>query len=225
MNRLVLFDVDGTLISTSQLKNHVFSEAIKRVYGVDVDVPVINHQGMVDTQIIYTLLEKSGIEIAQAEPKIEECRSVIKEIWNRDFAQFKFKLLPGVLEVIEALSEKGVLMGLVTGNLESIAMDIMREIGLHKYLNFGGFGEDGTDRVELVRKALAEAGKRGFVPGLAYVIGDTPKDVECGRRTGIKTIAVATGKFSEEELFECDPNYVFKDLSDTNTVVNTVLEG
>ncbi|MDE1825711.1 MAG: HAD hydrolase-like protein [Candidatus Micrarchaeota archaeon] len=66
--------------------------------------------------------------------------------------------------------------------------------------------------MELVKKALSEASKRGFVPGLAYVVGDTLKDVECGRKAGIKTIAVATGKYSEDELFECNPNYVLKGL-------------
>ncbi len=116
-------------------------------------------------------------------------------------------------------------MGLVTGNMEDIAWLKLDKVGLKNYFQFGGFGDDAMERISLVRQAIDEAEK--FYGRLnrenIFVIGDTPRDIVSGQKSGVKTIAVATGDFSLHELQMMQPDFVLENLEDTTRLMNIIL--
>jgi len=135
--------------------------------------------------------------------------------------------MPGVPELLEALSRiPRIGLGLATGNLEDGAYIKLRRAGLGSYFSFGGFGSDSENRTEVVLAAIRRAGEhlKEEVPlDTVYVIGDTPRDIVHAKEAGVRTVAVATGSSDAEELSRYDPDYLFKDLSQTNQVVETFL--
>ncbi len=162
----------------------------------------INPHGMTDKQIITEVLKKNGLSMQKIEEKMERCIELI----NRSFFQFvreeDLVVLTGVRELIVELWNKNLLLGLVTGNLEPIAWEKLRRTGLRRYFTIGGFGSDNIRRSALVRTAIMRARENaGFSPdGKVFLIGDTPRDIMAGREAGVRTIGVATGTYSEEEL-------------------------
>ena len=124
--------------------------------------------------------------------------------------------MPGIVPILkEALSRKDTLLGLATGNVELGARIKLDRGALNPYFEFGGFGSDSEDRTELVRKAAGKASARCGQPISAsdtYVIGDTPLDIDAGNRAGFKTVGVATGSYSVEELIDSGATFAISDL-------------
>lgn len=143
-NKLALFDIDGTLMKGSRLKDEIaLPAAIEKTYGTKVDIDVINRHGMTDPLIIIGVLKRHGLDESEILPKLGECEKTLAEIFveNDEFGVF-----PGVEESLGQLEKRGVLLGLVTGNLEQIARLEMERIGLNHYFRLGGFGSDSGNR-------------------------------------------------------------------------------
>ena len=117
-------------------------------------------------------------------------------------------------------------MGLVTGNMEAIAWLKLQKVGLNKYFHFGGFGDKIVKRSGLVKNAI-KASEQTFGKlntENIFLIGDTPRDIVGGQKVGVKTIGVATGDFSEEELAQAGADFIVKDLKDSEKVLKIILE-
>ncbi len=202
MNCLLLFDIDNTLLKNSSSHRRAIDYGLSTVYETDAHMESINPHGMTDKQIITEVLKKNGLSMQKIEEKMERCIELI----NRSFFQFvreeDLVVLTGVRELIVELWNKNLLLGLVTGNLEPIAWEKLRRTGLRRYFTIGGFGSDNIRRSALVRTAIMRARENaGFSPdGKVFLIGDTPRDIMAGREAGVRTIGVATGTYSEEEL-------------------------
>lgn len=220
MRKLVLFDIDKTLVKSSKGHREAFSNAFKKVYGVETNIDIINPDGMTDQQIIIDVMKKIGLDEQEIRPRLAECMRVMSSYFEGAIVNEEITTLEGVPSLLEKLDRQGVLMGLVTGNLEPIARGKLEKAGINHYFEVGGFGSDHTDRVELVKKAVrdAEENYNFRTDGGVFLVGDTPKDIAAGKEAGVQTVGVATGAFSKEQLMHAGANFAVKNLNDKSRI-------
>lgn len=225
MNKLILFDIDGTLVKASTAHYAAFSEAFKAVYGVETTIGAVNSYGMTDQQIIIEVLKKNGLDEQTIKSKLEECMKVMIDSFNRLIGDDKVAATGGTKELLEELNSRDILVGLVTGNLEPIARGKLKKIGLDHYFKVGGFGSDDINRANLVNLAIKEAEEKfNFkFENNVFLFGDTPQDIEAGQRANVKTVGVATGIYSKEELARAGADFVLEDLKNINKVLKIIL--
>lgn len=225
MDKLALFDVDSTLVKSSKGHKAAFSEAFRKVYGVDTNIKVVNYHGMTDQQIIVEVLKKSGLAEKEIKTKLKRCMDVIVEYFEKNIEHDNIAATEGARELLEELDRLDVLMGLVTGNLEPIAMGKMKKAGLDSYLKVGGFGSDHIKRSELVRIAIKKAEEKfGFdFKDNVFLFGDTPNDVRAGKLAGVKTIAIATGIYPKDQLEKEQADFVLENLKDKNKIIKIIM--
>jgi phosphoglycolate phosphatase-like HAD superfamily hydrolase len=223
--RLFLFDIDGTLITSGGAGEAALVGAMRTRFGVEEDFRGIVLAGSTDSVIARALLEKHGLA-ATPENIAGLLDSYLHELAGRMPAH-SGRVLPGMLAVLDALTASpDAVVALLTGNLVRGAQIKLRHYGIWDYFEFGAFADDHHDRNELGKFAGARAvEKHGceFPPGQIFVIGDTPKDIECGRAIGARTVAVATGIHSRDELAAHAPDFLFDDFSDTAGVLKMLL--
>ena len=225
--KVLLFDIDGTLLKTGfagfRSLNRVFSE----LYGISDAVDGIRPDGKTDPLIIREILAKTLPE-ADPEPEIARISDIyVKYLKEEIYDSPGFTLMPGVAELLPRLSElPEFLLGVATGNLYAGAAIKLQRAGLDAYFHFGGYGSDSEDRAVLLRAAIARAEAYLGEPvhlDRIYVIGDTPRDILCGKAVGVKTVAVATGRSGVEALTTYNPDHVFCDLADIEDVIKYFL--
>lgn len=219
-----MFDLDQTLIKGFKGHKAAFSEAFRKVYGVDTSIDIINHAGMTEQQVITEVLKKNGLDEKIIKLKIKDCLRVMDESFNEIIKRDEILVLGGVKELLEELDEHNILIGLVTGNTESIARNKLRKVGLDKYFKVGGFGNDDINRVKLVKIAIQRA-IDNFAFKLnnnVFIFGDTPRDIKAGKEAGVKTVGVATGIYSEGQLKEAGADFVAINLKDKEKILEII---
>jgi len=226
VNHIALFDIDKTLIARSKAHYLAFLSSMKTVYGVEIDLHTFTHHGLTDQQIIHAILLDAGWKTPNIEARIAQCMGIMVEDFLRFNQTDTVALCPGVKELLIALSQKGFYCGLVTGNLEKIAWPKLKNAGIDSYFSFGGFGSDHPDRKQLALLALSRCKETYSLQGETHVVlfGDTPNDIVAAHSIGAMAIGVATGHPSPEALHAAGADYVFKDLNDTQKVLE-VLHG
>jgi phosphoglycolate phosphatase len=223
-HKLVLFDIDKTLIQGSKNRRVSFSEAFKRVYGIETDISIVNTHGMTDQQIIFEVLKKKGLSEQTILSKMDECIASMVEHYNSIKDTDEVIILEGVKDLLAALQKKHILLGLVTGNVEPCAHGKLAKVDIDKYFEIGGFGNDDISRTKLVGIAIRRAQERyGFAfDNNVLLVGDAPQDMQAGKVAGVKTIGVTTGVYSREELLRAGADYVLDDLKNTDRFLNTI---
>jgi phosphoglycolate phosphatase len=227
--RLVLWDIDGTLVDTAGHGRHAFADALRDVLGRDTGLGDITMSGRTDHSIAVELLERSGE--ADPEARMPEMFSALNSaLASRSPAiTSEGRVMPGVVEVIEGLAARGdVAQSLLTGNIEPNAHVKLRALGLDHLLDMeiGAYGSDSGVRPELVDVARRRASElRGLtVPGPSTVlVGDTPLDVDAAHANDARAVAVATGRFSVPELERSGADAVLEDLSEVDAAVAAIL--
>jgi len=225
--KLILFDIDGTLLKgQSKIHFNSFSEALKKVFGINTSPAEIDHDGKTDTRIIFELSKKHGIPREKVLPKIKEIYKIMSDFYkNNTSLDTNIEPNGDVEKLLSILKNKGYILGLLTGNLENIGRAKIGKFDLNKYFSFGSFGGISEIRSELLENAIEQAKSKfkiNFEKEDIFVIGDTRFDVECGKKLGVKTIAIATGKYSLEELKKYNPDYAFKDFSEIDKIVKFI---
>lgn len=215
--RLVLFDIDGTLLHCGPQVRPLFKEALIEVYGTAGDCDRYSFSGRTDPRIVLDLVTGEGVPEEEARLRLPRVREVYLEKLERRLDRRGMRLLPGVVELLERLAERSDLaLGLLTGNWEPGARSKLSRFDLNRFFPFGAFGCDAVDRDDLPPVALDRAehrtGRR-FAPGETLIIGDTPHDIACGRAHGIPVLAVATGRTPADELREAGADWVVPDLT------------
>jgi phosphoglycolate phosphatase-like HAD superfamily hydrolase len=222
MRRLILFDIDGTLVSGGPAKG-AFEAAMMETYGTVGDVGSVSFAGKTDPQIARELLTSIGFDRDAIDPGLPE-------LWERYTGHLEdrledrpMKVLPGVRQLLDALvGLEGVGLGLLTGNIARGAELKLGSAGLWDRFAVGSFGSDHEERNALPAVAIERARAHWNVEieaSEAIVVGDTPRDVGCGRAGGTRTLAVATGNFLMAELLEAGPDHVLEDFTATLDVV------
>ncbi len=222
---LLLFDIDGTLVTSGGAGETALNEAMRERFGVAGGLGEITVAGATDSRIARSMLEHNGFA-ATAENITALLDSYLHHLKLR-LPLHQGRVLPGIVELLDRLNgREDCIVALLTGNVVRGAEIKLTHFGVWDYFEFGAFADDHHDRNELGKFAMARAlEKHGveFPPEHIYVIGDTPRDIECGMAFGAKTVAIATGNYSREELAECIPDFLFDDLSDTEAVMKALL--
>ncbi|HNU92287.1 MAG TPA: HAD family hydrolase [Spirochaetota bacterium] len=228
MEKAALFDIDGTILKCHGAGRLSLERACMEVFGTIGLMPEVNFQGKTDPLILYESLTSVGFERAEIDSRIDELEERYTEYLSGTIHEHEALLLPGIVDLLEKLSAiDGLFIGLLTGNFERGARIKLSRFGLNRYFTFGVFGGDTADRNEM--PPIARRKIRGiFGVDIAFedmiVIGDTVHDVECGRRSGARTMAVGTGWASREELLERNPDLYLDDLGDTAVVLAALAE-
>jgi phosphoglycolate phosphatase-like HAD superfamily hydrolase len=219
--RLILFDIDGTLLLTGGAGRMAFEEVFLAQHGMSGAWRDIHPDGRTDPFLIEELFQRN----LGRTPSDAENRALVAaytEAMERALRTApNFRLMPGVAELLPLLARHD-LLGLATGNFEATAYQKLTRAGLRNYFSFGGFGSDHADRLELTRLAM----ERGFAklgrslpPREILLVGDTVHDVACGQRLGMTTVAVATGSTPRAELAACEPDFLLEDLQPRKEVL------
>jgi len=220
---LTFFDIDGTLVRGARRHYQAFLEAVQKCYGMEEDISGINYAGKTDPQILREVLQLGGLEETVIKQNFRNCLDYMTHYYRENVHQEKIQVLGGVEELLKELKEENILLGLTTGNLEPIAHAKLGRVGLDRYFPFGGFGSDSMDRPGLVEKALERARELyGFRGDRIFVIGDTPRDVEAAKPFQLITLAVATGRYSSQDLEKTGADYVLEDLKDVDLVLEII---
>jgi phosphoglycolate phosphatase len=228
--KLVLFDIDGTLLRSDGAGKRAIHRALLEVFGATG--PADYHfDGKTDRQIVRELMRFEGHRDEHIDASMQRLLELYLGYLHEELATStgRARLLPGVATLLDALElRQDIILGLLTGNLEGGARAKLAAVGLEfDRFRIGAFGSDHEHRPELPAIARTRTkGQLGIdIRGEAMlVIGDTPADLTCGRSLGANAIGVATGRFSVEELLQHQPVAVFRDLSDTESVLRAILE-
>ncbi len=226
MTSLALFDIDKTLVKSSNGHRAAFSVAFKEVYGVDADINLIQPSGMTDQQIIFEVLKIKGLSEEEIKSKLNLCLKKMAEAFNKTIDDDEIVILPGVRELLKKLADNDILMGLVTGNLEPIARGKMKKLNLNHYFKVGGFGDEHIDRAELVKIAIkkAETNFNFIFSHNVYLFGDAPQDMKAAKDAGVIAIGVATGIYSKQQLADAGADMVLDNLTNAGTIIKFIIK-
>ena len=227
---LVLFDIDGTILWSDGAGRRAIHTALMEVFG-SIGPADYRFDGKTDRQIVRDLMRIEGHADDHIDSRMDpvltryvEC--LAGELGAEDLSA---KLLGGVEELLDTLEARDdVILGLLTGNVESGARAKLRAVGVDpERFTVGAFGSDHEHRPELPAIARQRARDELGVELAGrdiVVIGDTPADIHCGRSVGARAIGVATGRYSVAELEEHGAVAVFADLTDTDAVVRAIVD-
>ena len=227
MERLILFDLDGTLTRT-QSGHLPFNEAILETFGLIGDIRSVVPDGNTDPQIVREIFAKANLEIGIDDGQWVQFAKQLQRSYSSALREgtTTVRALPGAKELLEALSAKEELsQGVVTGNFEVTAQVKLEAAGLHSYLCRGAYASDSAHRPDLPRIAK-ERWELGTGKSLraqqCVIIGDTPKDLDAARQNHMKCVLVGTGRYPVEELLYSEPDACLPDLTDTLEVMRTL---
>jgi phosphoglycolate phosphatase-like HAD superfamily hydrolase len=230
MRRLILFDIDGTLLSSAGAARRAFSRAMIDAYGTAGPIDGHPFDGKTDPQIARELLRLEGLTDEAIDAGLPTLwasyvRGLDEEFANPDHSTLVY---PGVRELLAELDRRSheSVPGLLTGNIRDGAARKLASARIDTDFRVGAFGSDCERRAGLPEVAVARARE---LTGIHFrdrdvvIIGDTPADVTCGQSLNVRTVAVATGHYKPDALKEAGAHYVFDDLSDTSSVLDALL--
>jgi phosphoglycolate phosphatase-like HAD superfamily hydrolase len=217
--RLILFDIDGTLLRDGIAAKIAFARALRDTYQTSGPIEGFSFAGMTDPECVSQIMRLAGVDERTILARRDECLRRYVELFAVEVREHQdAHLYPGVRELLERLNKLDhVLVGLLTGNVLPGAQLKLRRWNLEPYFRFGAFGDDHENRAVLAQVALEKArvlSGRAFSGSETTVIGDTPKDIACARAIGARAVAVATGPISKEALAACDPDALLDSFED-----------
>lgn len=226
--KLVLFDIDGTLLTDCGASRDAFGKALRTVYDYGDDLSLYDFSGRTDPQIAHMVLKDAGFAHHDIEERLPRLWELYLDALAQNATPDRVRVMPGMRELVAALHEhENVALALLTGNIERGARLKLGGARLNDYFAFGAFGSDSADRTELppvaIRRATTHLGKH-FAGSDVVIIGDSIYDVRCGVPYDATTIAVASGKTPAEVLRAENPTFFFEDAADVRAVMNAILD-
>lgn len=232
MRKLVLWDIDGTLIRCGKSPRNAIVASMEEVFGTRGDVDNYPFSGKTDPQIIYDVMTAARIDENQVLAQMQSVLEGYVSRLDKTLSPDEIRIFGGIVELLDQLSKHNeVVQGLLTGNVIDGARIKLSRAGLgHYFFNgktpLGAFGSDARHRPELpaiaVQRAWEMTGRR-FEAKDIVIIGDSPYDVLCGKHLNVRSIAVATGWHTVDDLKSYEPDAVYSDFSDTSEVLKTIL--
>lgn len=227
MSRLVLFDIDETMIHSSGAGRRALERALFDVFKRKITFDGISLSGKTDPQIIGEVLHANGLSD-------EQCAELLDRIFERYLPYLEeeigraeeYRVHEGVVELLDVLrSNAGTFVGLLTGNIEKGARIKLQRFDLNRYFEFGAFGCDSANRMDLPAVAHQRATEifgHAIERHEIVIIGDARNDVLCAKGYGAKALAVCTGRTTKDTLMQLEPHYIFDSLKDTAQVVDAI---
>ena len=230
--KLILFDIDGTLVSQDgasvfEMKpegESKFSYAIRTVFGKQIHVDMTKFNGFVDRSILWFCAESVGIDRKDFDrelPKLAEEMHNYMKLSNLDVSLYQ--AIPSARQFVDlVVASQTIAYGILSGNVQSIGLWKLDKAGYGHMFDFGVYGEEADDRIELAKKTVVRANAffhTAFVPKDISVIGDTVHDVRCGKAIGAHTIAVMTGRHRDPETLDAEhPDFLVDSLMDNSVL-------
>ncbi len=217
MARALLFDVDGTLIATGGASDRAWHRAFVDLHGVEVNVPDYTGKGVPDPAVGRACFVGAIGRPPRAE-EMEELMDLRQTYLAEEVERSPgYRVMPGVVELLERLTAERRIVGLITGNTPAAAEAKLARADLNRFFAFGGFGSDAEERVGVCRAALDRAaehagGELDRAGSIAF--GDTPLDIEAGHGAGIRVVGVATGDYGADELRRAGGDWVVERLTE-----------
>jgi phosphoglycolate phosphatase len=225
--RLVLFDIDGTLITDRGAAREAYDTAIREVYGYSGDLHRYDFSGRTDPQITHMVLSAAGVSDDDIEASLPRLWEIYLANLERTATPERVQTLPGIADLMYELSGRsGVMLALLTGNIEAGARLKLAAAGLNCYFPFGAFGSDSPRREELPPIAVERASafdRQHFSGRDVVIIGDSIYDIRCGTPHGATTIAIASGKTAAETLLAEKPHHFFSSAADRDGLLAAIL--
>ncbi|WP_432665802.1 HAD family hydrolase [Wukongibacter baidiensis] len=210
-NILLIWDIDGTLIDSKGSGRNAMNEAFLHLFSVEDGFKDVSMAGRLDSQIVKQAFEINKICDTNFTRFLDKYEEMLKEGLKGNTSS---KVLPGINEILEKTANNANIFHVLgTGNCERGARLKLSHLQLDKYFKIGGFGDEDVQRWQIIKRAISESEAFydiDFSNNKTYVIGDTPLDIECGKILGIKSVAVATGGYSYDELKSYEPDYIFQ---------------
>lgn len=213
--RAVLFDIDGTLLVTGGAGGVAWQRAFEELHGVEADVAEHTDAGMTDPEIVKIVFREVVGREGSAAERAQAIGCYLKHLPDAVAESAGYRVMPGIEALLSRLIDDGVLLGLVTGNVEAAAHIKLARAHLNRFFSFGGYGSDSADRTEVTEAAL----RRGslvsggaLADGNAIAVGDTPRDVAAGHGAAIRVVGVATGAYSVHDLNQAGADWTLESV-------------
>ncbi len=225
--KMILFDVDGTLIRTGGAGIASLNRAFAQSHGIQDAMSVIQPAGKTDPAIIREIY-KAKLHRDCAPQEMDALSDAYLAFLAEEIARAaNFRVMPGIAEILDRLHAMPdrCLVGLVTGNLERGSRIKLGRPDLNRFFRFGGFGSDSESRPELTKIGIARGRSLQKHPSHnkdIYLVGDTPHDIDAGKKAAVTTLAVATGPWKTPDLQPHQPDFLFEDFSDTGAFFRAV---
>jgi phosphoglycolate phosphatase-like HAD superfamily hydrolase len=217
VTRAVLFDIDGTLLVTGGAGGVAWQRGFEELYGVEADIAEHTDAGMTDPEIAAIVFREVIGRKGCTEERAKAIGCYLKHLPGAVAESDGYRVMPGVEGLLDRLIDAGLLLGLVTGNIEAAAHIKLSRGRLNRFFSFGGYGSDSADRTEVTKAAL----RRGelvsggtLADGACIAVGDTPRDIKAGHGAGIKVVGVATGSYSVDELRQAGADWAIPEASE-----------
>jgi phosphoglycolate phosphatase len=223
--KCILWDLDGTLVSTGGAGMRALDRAFRDIHGVMDAMKDVNPAGKTDPAIIREIFHQALNRDCSAQEMKAVQDKYLDYLPAECSAAQDYHVLPGIPEILERLSALRMVCGLGTGNLERGARIKLDRAGLNRHLPFGGFGSDSESRAALLKTARVKAeacAGLAFESDQVFVVGDTERDILAAREAGFKVVAVATGHSPVEHLSRFQPDYLLPDFSRTQDFLEIV---
>jgi phosphoglycolate phosphatase len=210
-----LFDIDGTLLrSRDRIHFDSFATSVQRVTGFEITLAGILLHGSTDIAILREACHQAGVPAEILEVRIDSILEAMRNVVTEQRHEMDLVRMPGIKQTLCHLAQRGALLGIATGNLEVIGWIKVEQAGLREWFRFGGFSDHFPIRSELIGQAADKARELAGKGASICVVGDTPRDIEAARANFLSVIAVATGKYSFDELLKYQPEVCASSLAD-----------
>ena len=202
-----LFDIDGTLLNTRDLIHYnALNFAMRDVYGVDTTIDGVAYHGKTDLGILRAALARSGVSDQAFESKLPQALSFVRQHVAQYASSLVAQVCGAIPELLDQLRSRGKLIGVASGNLESVGWHKIEAAGLREFFSFGCFSDGNEMRADIFKAAVKEARIRAGADASVCFIGDTPEDIKAARIAGALVIAVCTGIYKNEDLARLKPD-------------------
>jgi phosphoglycolate phosphatase-like HAD superfamily hydrolase len=214
--KAVLWDIDGTLLTTGGAGAVAWQRAFQELYGIEANIDENTRAGMTDPEITEIIFNQVIGHQGTPEEHAKVVAKYLEYMPDAVAQSAGYEVKPGIAEILPRLAEAGVVQGVVTGNVEPAARIKLARGGLDKYFTFGGYGSDDRDRVKVTERAIERGGEALGTPldrPATIAVGDTPRDVKAGHGAGIRVVGVATGAYSIAEQEEAGADWAIADVT------------
>jgi phosphoglycolate phosphatase len=214
--KAVLWDIDGTLLTTGGAGAVAWQRAFQELYDVEANIDEHTRAGMTDPEITEIIFHDVIGRPGTPEEHAAVVAKYLEYMPDAVAESSGYEVKPGIAATLARLADEGVVQGIVSGNVEPAARIKLERGDLNKYLRFGGFGSDDRDRVKVTERAIERGGEAAGAPldlAATISVGDTPRDVSAGHGAGIRVVGVATGSYSVEDLEGADADWALADVA------------
>ena len=217
MKKLLLFDIDGTLLHSPM--NDRFTRAILNLYGIQTEANE-DYNGLTDPLIMRRILSVAHWDEQRIDEALPGLMKEAERVYIHNLQKGSVKLIPGVRELLDRLTALPVVLGLATGNLQPVAQVKLHDVGIEDYFTVGGYGSDPhTERSQIVTVAMERAGYQNEKE-LVYLIGDTERDIAAAQQAGVaNSVGVMNDGRTEADFVQAGAKIIIKDYLDTNLVL------